>query len=439
MSSLLSYIDGNLALPATMIVVLAVDICGPRKGEIRRALSYVSTWLPAPEAVGTLVVLGIIVTGLVFGSGGFLANHVDLEAVRLENPDVVEMRRIWPILCHPDSLLIVQQLFRILGFGLLLMRGGWDAVAGNFVPALLQLTAASGIRLYQWGLTSDYIPEGPLGGGFAVAVALVVFIVQLVASWKACRGSVGAPWRSTSYLPIQIAFQLAICMFTASTNHLVYAASMVSNVLFMGIEAADLVAAPVLAIAACIVAQEDHETAKGLLGTLHVLTFAQIMGFIWFLDFAGFFDDAASPDPFVRSLLQMKVHLQTNAAHGDPFTLMGVSQLIQLSSLLCSCLCVHMAIQDFVKKGVVGARVETIDALELVPYTAGVFGDDQDACCAICLSEFDVGDKLRKLPCDHKQFHAGCVDRWLAKAGRCPLCVGDITKSPECQVSHFRK
>merc|ERR1719313_1171331 len=107
-------------------------------------------------------------------------------------------------------------------------------------------------------------------------------------------------------------------MITASTNHLVYAASTMSNIAFTGIEAADLVSAPMFAISACIAAQEDHRTAQSLLGPLHVLSFAQIVGFIWFMDFTGSFDDPSSPDPFVRSLLQLKMHLQTNAVHGDP-------------------------------------------------------------------------------------------------------------------------
>jgi hypothetical protein len=354
----------------------------------------------------------------------------------MDNPDLIEMKRIWPVLSHPDSLLVIQQLLRGLGFALLLVRGGWDVGAGNFVPALVQLTAASGLRLYQWCFTTDYLPEGSLGGRFTAIVALLVFTVQLAATCKAYRGSHSAmPWHNSGLLSIQIVAQIAICIITASANHLVYAASSISNIAFTGIEAADLVAAPMFAIAACIAAQEDHQTAKSLLGPLHVLSFAQVVGFIWFMDFTGLFDDASSPDPFMRSLLQLKIDLQTNAVRGDPYALMGASQIVQLVSLIASCFCVQAAIHEFVKKGIVGAHVEVINALELIPYTEGVFGDEKDACCAICLVEFDDGDELRKLPCNHKQFHAECVDRWLAKAGRCPLCVGDVTKGHDSPAS----
>ncbi|GJN22149.1 hypothetical protein PR202_gb09690 [Eleusine coracana subsp. coracana] len=42
--------------------------------------------------------------------------------------------------------------------------------------------------------------------------------------------------------------------------------------------------------------------------------------------------------------------------------------------------------------------------------------------CAVCLDAFRVGDQCRVLPgCDHG-FHAECVDSWLRKSRRCPIC-----------------
>jgi len=42
--------------------------------------------------------------------------------------------------------------------------------------------------------------------------------------------------------------------------------------------------------------------------------------------------------------------------------------------------------------------------------------------CAVCMEAFRAGDRCRVLPrCGHG-FHAECVDSWLRKSRRCPLC-----------------
>ncbi|XP_028792415.1 uncharacterized RING finger protein C4G3.12c [Neltuma alba] len=46
--------------------------------------------------------------------------------------------------------------------------------------------------------------------------------------------------------------------------------------------------------------------------------------------------------------------------------------------------------------------------------------------CHICLVEYEEGDKIRVLPCNH-EFHMACVDKWLKEIhGICPLCRGNV-------------
>jgi len=57
--------------------------------------------------------------------------------------------------------------------------------------------------------------------------------------------------------------------------------------------------------------------------------------------------------------------------------------------------------------------------------------DDEDVkdtpSCAICMQAYQVGEKVRTLPCQH-EFHVDCVDKWLPMKRECPLCRHDITK-----------
>lgn len=55
---------------------------------------------------------------------------------------------------------------------------------------------------------------------------------------------------------------------------------------------------------------------------------------------------------------------------------------------------------------------------------------DPDTCryetCSICLEDYELGERLRVLPCMH-MYHTKCIDPWLTRGKRnCPLCKRKI-------------
>jgi len=51
--------------------------------------------------------------------------------------------------------------------------------------------------------------------------------------------------------------------------------------------------------------------------------------------------------------------------------------------------------------------------------------DDERRVCMVCLSEKEIGETVRTLPCMHT-FHKDCVDEWLQQNATCPVCKLDI-------------
>ncbi|GAB4843637.1 hypothetical protein Ancab_013602 [Ancistrocladus abbreviatus] len=70
-----------------------------------------------------------------------------------------------------------------------------------------------------------------------------------------------------------------------------------------------------------------------------------------------------------------------------------------------------------------GLDASVLKALPTFTYSASK--DDRDGAildCAVCLSEFEEGEKGRLLPrCNHS-FHIDCIDMWFHSHSTCPLC-----------------
>jgi len=56
----------------------------------------------------------------------------------------------------------------------------------------------------------------------------------------------------------------------------------------------------------------------------------------------------------------------------------------------------------------------------------------QDLECSICISTFQEGDAIRRLPTCGHSFHKGCIDLWLLRQNKCPLCKGDVVSKGSC-------
>ncbi|KAJ7523988.1 hypothetical protein O6H91_18G071900 [Diphasiastrum complanatum] len=68
-----------------------------------------------------------------------------------------------------------------------------------------------------------------------------------------------------------------------------------------------------------------------------------------------------------------------------------------------------------------GLDPKIIESFPIMTYSAAEIAKNP-AGCAVCLSEFQEGEKARLLPkCGHV-FHLECIDKWLFSHSTCPLC-----------------
>ncbi|KAK4264792.1 hypothetical protein QN277_025922 [Acacia crassicarpa] len=69
-----------------------------------------------------------------------------------------------------------------------------------------------------------------------------------------------------------------------------------------------------------------------------------------------------------------------------------------------------------------GVKKKALKTFPIVTYSSELNLPGLDSDCAICLSEFNKGDRLRMLPkCNHG-FHVRCIDKWLSSHSSCPKC-----------------
>jgi hypothetical protein len=383
------------------------------------------------EFVSAFMVGAVALFGLLLGPGGYLEGD---KALLKSN---VEMRRMWPALVHPDSLLVLQQLLRAAGVALLTLRNSCASQEGGFAPGLLQMALGSAMRLVLWGSMHDYEPEGPLGGSFCVCCIAVTFHIQLCAAFKAISAGIEASHERKKFLCLKLGGQLVFAFVAAVTNHFTVGSCSIADIIFTAIVACDVSAAPLFSVVACLTATDN---IVSICPSLIFMCASEFLGLTWFLDFIGVgLTSDASNDEFKRALLVVKANM-LKSVYGNPIMLMFIAYAVQFLLVVVSCILAiglqRGSFETFFNSALPkGASEEVIESLKVVPYSEGMFGDEASECCAVCLAEFEIGDSLRVLPCQHQQFHASCVDHWLRRAGRCPLCVASIDPSESTKVS----
>lgn len=82
-----------------------------------------------------------------------------------------------------------------------------------------------------------------------------------------------------------------------------------------------------------------------------------------------------------------------------------------------------------------GADPNTIGQIETVPYDASLFAEDGVAYddrppgeCCICMEVFSDCKAIKRTPCEH-HFHEACLDEWLQRSKKCPLCRIDLEEA----------
>ncbi|KAL5555732.1 hypothetical protein UlMin_037968 [Ulmus minor] len=78
-----------------------------------------------------------------------------------------------------------------------------------------------------------------------------------------------------------------------------------------------------------------------------------------------------------------------------------------------------------------GVKKKALKTFPTVSYSPELNLPGVDTECAICLSEFAAGEKVRLLPkCNHG-FHVRCIDKWLNSHSSCPNCRHNLLET--CQ------
>ncbi|XWS62298.1 hypothetical protein CRYUN_Cryun07bG0198400 [Craigia yunnanensis] len=131
-----------------------------------------------------------------------------------------------------------------------------------------------------------------------------------------------------------------------------------------------------------------------------------------------------------------RVNNRDSNSNNDTSARASISRIVMLAEALFEVLdeihqqSVVLSSRTFVSSiGSVPAPNEIVESLPVKVYNKShKLQNDEAVQCYICLVEYEEGDSMRILPCNH-EFHRTCIDKWLKEIHRvCPLCRGDICR-----------
>ena len=70
-----------------------------------------------------------------------------------------------------------------------------------------------------------------------------------------------------------------------------------------------------------------------------------------------------------------------------------------------------------------GLTTEQINKIQIIKVAAENIQEYRNVgVCSICINDFSMRDKVKKLPLCQHPFHEKCIDIWLKRSRECPLC-----------------